>query len=124
MPGSLPLTALVIRGRTRRLLALAKPKETLPVIPELPNIAARFARSKSFRTFCAGPCNAWPAFVSETDRVLRSNSWTPSSLLQLLDLLADGRLRHMKPRGRPAEVKFLRYRKERAQVTDLHYCPH
>lgn len=61
------------------LEAPAKPTLTRPNSPRPAALATRVAMPMSSRTLRTGWRKDSPALVSRTERVLRSNSWTPSS---------------------------------------------
>ena len=96
------------------------PIDTRPARPEASSAMSSSARATSPRTVRACSANRAPASVSSTRRVVRVKQGDAELALELLDLLGEGGLRDVQPRGRPAEVPLLGEHGERPEVTQFH----
>ena len=81
------------------------------------------ARSSRAKISLASARNTLPPSVSATWRLLRSSSGTPTSVFQLLDLLAEGGLRGVQPLRGASKIQLFGDRHEVTQVAQFHGTP-
>ena len=98
---------IAVPDRPTRSVARCGPPRGLELAP--PGVERRERRRRA----CGSSCS--PASVRLTLRVVRSNSLTPESRLELLDLRGQRLLGDEQPLGRAGEVQLLGDRDERAQ---------